>query len=776
MRTRFSGEDLTSLSREELYELAQNLELKVRKNSSREKLVEALLPHAQKTSSKKASPEKPAAAKPAAAKPVLAAEKKAPTAVKVNKTKQVVSKSSDTPEKKSSTKTTAKAKAATAKKAENTEKKAGAARSTAARKTAKTEKATASRKSVSSEKSTPAGKPDKSEKAVGAKKSTASKKSAEAKVAIVKKSGVAKTAMAETSDRDSEVVVPAKKRGRPAKAENKAVIAEEKTVAKKNTRKSAVEKSTEENTPVRAQRGRPAKGDAKAPAKSSAPEKKSSAEAPKKAVEPARKTSEKKPDKSEKNKEALAKSAQDKAVAAETPVARKRGRPSKNVVAAKSKPDQELIEEKSDVLACEVSEAAVKGLARGFAKKAEDYSHAPRSKKGAEVFKDGVAVPVESADAQKKASPAADKIERERAKRYSSLKTTMEVPIFQAVAPVEAASTISEEELTGELPQEYGETRIVLQIRDPHWAYAYWEVPRVELKRIELEVGIFEFAHSHFVLRLHNVSEGFSQEIKLSEHARNWYIYLENSQTVYQVELGMQSPSEGYTFIALSNLVQTPPDRVAENWAAPVVYEPESLPEPVERLGGHEILESPPQAPGIPQITEPAQVYFVSVTGEPVPHPGSSELLAGQRLQPFEQPSGEAPLLPAGISSFEMPGSLSMPGSFAMPGSFNMPTSFVPTSSDWTSPGSDSLGSRPIAPDEDDIFLMAAVEVIVYGRVKTGCDLTFQGHPLRVRPDGSFSLRMALPFDSGHSIDLVATDPRTGKQRVIKAAVSLKKS
>ncbi|KAF1083387.1 MAG: hypothetical protein GQF41_0165 [Candidatus Rifleibacterium amylolyticum] len=739
MRTRFSGEDLNSLSREELYELAQKLELKVRKNSSREKLVEALLPHAQEPSAKKASPRKTVVAKPASAA-----------------------------EKKSATKATAKTKAAAAKKTEDTEKKAGAAKSTAARKVVKTEKSPASRKPAISDKSTPAGESDKSEKAAGAKKSAAPKKSAEAKVTTAQKSGAAKTAVAKASDRDREAVSPVKKRGRPAKAENKAVIAEEKTVAKRTTRKSAAEKSVEENTPVRAPRGRPAKGDAKASTKLSAPEKKSSAKAPRKAVEPARKTSEKKPDKSEKNKEALAKSAQDKAVAAETPVSRKRGRPAKSAVAAKSKPEQELIEEKSDVSACDVSEAAVKGLTRGFAKKSEDSSQTPRSKKGAEVFKDGVAVPVESADAQKIASPAADKIERERAKRYSSLKTTMEVPIFQAVAPIEAASTISEEELTGELPQEYGETRIVLQIRDPHWAYAYWEVPRVELKRIELEVGIFEFAHSHFVLRLHNVSEGFSQEIKLSEHARNWYIYLENPQTVYQVELGMQSPSEGYTFIALSNLVQTPPDRVAENWAAPVVYEPESLPEPVERLGGHEILESPPQAPGIPQITEPAQVYFISVSGDPVPHPGSSDLLAGQRLQPLEQPSAEAP--------FAMPGSLNMPGSFVMPGSLNMPTSFAPTSSDWTSPGADSFGARPTVADEDDIFLMAAVEVIVYGRVKTGCDLTFQGHPLQVRPDGSFSLRMALPFDSGHSIDLVATDPRTGKQRLIKAAVSLKKS
>ncbi|HAE39387.1 MAG TPA: hypothetical protein DCG57_12225, partial [Candidatus Riflebacteria bacterium] len=450
-------------------------------------------------------------------------------------------------------------------------------------------------------------------------------------------------------------------------------------------------------------------------------------------------------------------------VADEASAAKKRGRPAK-------KAEESQVTAPADVQPASetsASDSAVKGLAHNFAKKADDAPPS-KNKKGAAVLKDGVAIPVETSSRQKPSSKA-EQIEKERSERHSSLKTTMEVPIFQPVTGLEGPSTVSEDELTGELPLEYGETRIVMQIRDPHWAYAYWEIPQVELKRLELEVGIFEFAHSHFVLRLHNVSQGFSQEIKLSEHARNWYIYLESPQSVYQVELGMHSPTEGYTFISLSNLVQTPPDRVAGRWAAPIAPEPVATPDPEDRLGGHELIDRP-EAPGIARITEPEYVYFSSVTGDSIPHPGSSDLLAGQRLVPPEMPSSaESALMPGGISSF------AMPGSFAMPDSFAMPTSPMPSSSDWTSAGVSSFSGRPEAAD-DDIFLVAAVEVIVYGRVKVGCELTFQGNPLRVRPDGSFSLRLALPFDSGHSIDLVATDPRTKKTRTIKAAVSLKKN
>ncbi len=692
MRTRFSGEDLNSLSREELYELAQKLELSVRKNSSREKLVEALMPHAQKTAAKKAT----AARKSAPVKPATGKDKKSAAAKPAAGSK--------------------------------TEVPAKSARTTAGKKSAPSEKTVAVKKSAQTR--TPVAPKKPTTSAAASDKTTKSSDKAVAKKVsskkVAEKKGASRKTVSKVAEKEPEVVAPPKKRGRPAKSAIKTPVVEDRPVVRKSARKAVPAAPVAEETPLpEKKRGRPAKSAAK------------------------------------------------KVVEAEAPAARKRGRPARSAAKTELPPVQE--EKPADATACNVSEAAVKGLARGFAKKPEDAPATPRSKKGAEVFKDGIAVPVETAETRKKPVPAAEKIEREREKRHSSLKTTMEIPVFHPVAPVEAASTIGEEELTGELPHEYGETRIVLQIRDPHWAYAYWEIPRVELKRIELEVGIFEYAHSHYVLRLHNVSQGFSQEIKLSEHARNWYIYLESPQTVYQVELGMHSPTEGYTFIALSNLVQTPPDRVAERWAAPVMPEPEPGPELVERLGGHEIVDPPPQAPGIPEITEPAQVYFMSVTGEPVPHPGSSDLLAGQRLQAPEQPSGEAPFVPGGVSSFEMPGSFGMPGSFAMPGSFNMPTSYAPTSADWTSPGSGGFGSRLPEVEDDDIFLVAAVEIIVYGRVKVGCDLTFQGNPLRVRPDGSFSLRMALPFDSGHSIDLVATDPRTGKQRVIKAAVSLKK-
>lgn len=714
MRTRFYAEELQKLTRAELYELTQKLGVTVRKNNTREKLIEALLAHAQ-TAEKNKIVKSKSSTRPAKDATKTAVPKKA-----------VVKKESKTSEAKTPVKSDKKsvpvvsdesasvAKTPAKKRGRPAKKQADSASVPAKTKPVAETKIT--RKTTVKTKTSTKAESDKIAKTPVVAKKTAEKKEAKASKAKAPAKADKKSVPVGSDESATVAKTPAKKRGRPAKkqADSPAIPV-----------KAKESKPVSADTPVKRRPGRPAKS-----------------------VEP-------------------------KPVAtAETPPAKKRGRPPKKALT--SPIITEKAQKSADKKPLHVSDAAAKGLSRSFAKKTDDMPPA-RIKKGAEVLKDGVAIPVEFGNNNQSPSKKARQIENERSRRYSSLKTTMEVPIFQPISAIESASIISEDDLTGELPLEYGETRIVMQIRDPHWAYAYWEIPRIELKRLELEVGIFEFAHSHFVLRLHNVSEGFSQEIKLSDHAHNWHLYLESPQTVYQVELGMRSPAEGYSFIALSNLIQTPPDRVAERWAAPVLPEPEPKPEIPDRIGGHEFVAIPEQAPGIPQLTAPDYVYFTSAAGAAILHPGSSDLLAGQPLLPTDRPVAEVPFIPGGISSLDMPGSLSLPGSHVLPGSYTMPTSPAPSSAGWSSPGAGSFSGRLQAAEDDDIFLIAAVEVIVYGQVKVGCDLSFQGRPLRVRTDGSFSLRMALPFDSGHSIDLVATDPRTGKTRVIKAAVSLKK-
>jgi len=409
---------------------------------------------------------------------------------------------------------------------------------------------------------------------------------------------------------------------------------------------------------------------------------------------------------------------------------------------------------------CEEEAAAMRTLNRAFGKKSSE-AQVSANKKGASVIEPAVAIPVNLAHDERKTSDLAEKIESDRRRRHASLKTTMEIPVL-STSSATAAAPVSESELTGDLPEYYDETRLVLQIRDPHWAYAYWELPPVERKRLELEVGIFEFAHSHYILRLHNVTRGHTQEIKLTENARNWYIYLEDAKCVYQVELGLQSPTEGYTFIALSNLVQTPPDRAAEHWAAPVAPQPilQILSQTDEQSEVPPEPESVPPAPLAARLTDPAFVYYRLLSGAPVLHGGSSEIPAGF-VAPAPQMPGSHAGLPEGISSFSLPGSFSVPTSASefssMPGSLQMPGSA----------GVSSFGE--VRKDRPVPSIALAADLVLYGQIPENCDLFFMGQQVTARTDGTFSLRLALPANKSCQLELVAVNRETGETQKIAA-------
>ena len=385
-------------------------------------------------------------------------------------------------------------------------------------------------------------------------------------------------------------------------------------------------------------------------------------------------------------------------------------------------------------------EKATPRLGRSFAKKQDVADENAPRKKGAQVKKAKNSSQENKEELTSEASTAETKSfsDSKPSKKYSSLKTTMEIPVFPAP---NLSTAITEDQLTGDFPTDYGEARVVLQIRDPHWAHAYWEIPYSELKRLEMEVGIFEYAHSHFILRVHNVSEGHSYDIRLNEYARNWYINLSKAQTVYQVELGLMSPSEGYSFIALSNLVQTPPDVVAENWAAPVSnaanveHATESYP---NRIAGHEVVSGATaqneQKPEVAELSDPQVVYGI----KPSEFRPEQDRIGGHAYKPGTSMPTSVPGIPGVPGSFQ-----EVPSSHLMPSSAGMPTSrpAVPTS-----PGAVEAPQEGAAPKkEKDFWLVVNTELILYGATEPDANVTVQGIPVKLRPDGTFSLRFALP-------------------------------
>jgi hypothetical protein len=115
-----------------------------------------------------------------------------------------------------------------------------------------------------------------------------------------------------------------------------------------------------------------------------------------------------------------------------------------------------------------------------------------------------------------------------------------------------------------ELPEDYNETRIVLLVRDPAWAFAYWEVGQSTLD----ELGETDESGLDLVLRVtgsedHGLSKSEQFDIPVQGTDRNWYINLPKPETYYRIDL-IARGEEGETLLASSNTILVPPGSLSD--------------------------------------------------------------------------------------------------------------------------------------------------------------------------------------------------------------------
>lgn len=148
-----------------------------------------------------------------------------------------------------------------------------------------------------------------------------------------------------------------------------------------------------------------------------------------------------------------------------------------------------------------------------------------------------------------------------------------------AAAAVYQKSTLAELEHK-ELPALYGDDVLVLQVRDPWWAHAYWDVSSKSMDRLRSEFGS-DFGAGRWVLRSYDVSfinfDGtnahrfFDTGVDLD--ARNWYLNLASPGTSWCVDLGILMPDGRFIMVLRSNTISLPSDGPSwitdEEWMIP---------------------------------------------------------------------------------------------------------------------------------------------------------------------------------------------------------------
>jgi hypothetical protein len=302
----------------------------------------------------------------------------------------------------------------------------------------------------------------------------------------------------------------------------------------------------------------------------------------------------------------------------------------------------------------------------------------------------------------------------------------------------------------GELPEAYGTKRLLVTARDPHWLYAHWDLSREQLRDYNQRS-----IDRHLILRVYKdeVRGQPVTEIHVHPESRNWFVNVPFGGTKYVAELGLYREDRKWETISTSAATLTPPDTMSSD--ASVWFE--TLP---AELHFKDILQLVKTAvrDHVPLMEAIQQLRATGFRGLPDParvHPGRwtaaqdealGKLITMDRLRRVWIGSLEITelirrQLLQNISSFSLQVS-----------QFSIPSSWSGAVSSFSSMSSAFGGMER----RKGFWFMVNAELIVYGATEPDATVKIGDRTIKLRPDGTFSYRFALP-DGRYDLPAVAT-------------------
>lgn len=329
----------------------------------------------------------------------------------------------------------------------------------------------------------------------------------------------------------------------------------------------------------------------------------------------------------------------------------------------------------------------------------------------------------------------------EEVQRTKVSTTTSPSRSLEAQEEVEAAKfELGQEDRTGgelssvdeglpDLPEGYGESRIVLMPRDPQWAYAYWDIPNDHKEELRRQGG------QQLALRLYDVTDinlehqspHSIQEYPCDELAREWYLPIPVSDRDYAVDIGYRCADGRWLVLARSATVHMPPiypsDWIEDHFTT-VSWD--------DDLRGKTVAELVPPSKRAEQAESSPiydQIFGMAESAEAQRVAGS---LFGSMHQVPEQ-AVSSYVFPSGVGMWAVP---TMSG-VGMSGAGMMTMSGVGMSGVGF-----SASAPPIRPRK--FWLVADAELIVYGATEPDATVTIGGRPIKLNPDGTFRFQMSF--------------------------------
>ena len=237
-----------------------------------------------------------------------------------------------------------------------------------------------------------------------------------------------------------------------------------------------------------------------------------------------------------------------------------------------------------------------------------------------------------------------------------------------------------------ELPESYGKNRLITLVRDPEWLYTFWDVATETVAGVKKAMGAKEFGESKRILRVYNSDGGIRDysDIELSDTASSWYVHVK-PEAAYVLELGYLSKKGDFYKLAASNDIATPSNSISESNDKKWMVKDGVFEKIYELSGGSRLGMS------------------------------SADLM--QAMARGMNPEEFSQLISRGISSETL---------------------------------SSQFGAEKVRQEEEvkkqrKFWMVLNTELIVYGATEPDASVTLMGKAIKLRPDGTFSIRMALP-------------------------------
>jgi len=143
-------------------------------------------------------------------------------------------------------------------------------------------------------------------------------------------------------------------------------------------------------------------------------------------------------------------------------------------------------------------------------------------------------------------------------------------PVWKKQSRFSSLTTGAEKFSLTDLPFSYDETRLVLMVRDPYWAFSYWDFSAETWSDIKAKLKADPSLKP--TMRIHDLSASRSFDLLVSLETKNWYLHLGIPDHRYVAELGLGGGRSRFHPIVRSNEVETPRDspseRVDPEWNA----------------------------------------------------------------------------------------------------------------------------------------------------------------------------------------------------------------